>query len=68
VAIDGHIAPGLASLVVQIQAFFTVGLAIWLTGERLRGVQWLAAHQSADGSWDEPEFTGTGFPKVFYLK
>ena len=33
-----------------------------------RGVQWLAARQSADGSWDEPEFTGTGFPKVFYLR
>jgi O-acetylserine/cysteine efflux transporter len=42
IAIDGHIAPGLASLVVQTQAFFTIGLAIWLTGERLRGVQWLA--------------------------
>ena len=33
-----------------------------------RGVQWLAARQEADGSWDEPEFTGTGFPKVFYLR
>jgi squalene-hopene/tetraprenyl-beta-curcumene cyclase len=33
-----------------------------------RGAQWLAAHQSADGSWDESEFTGTGFPKVFYLR
>jgi squalene-hopene/tetraprenyl-beta-curcumene cyclase len=33
-----------------------------------RGVQWLAAHQLADGSWDESEFTGTGFPKVFYLR
>jgi len=31
-------------------------------------VQWLASRQSADGSWDEPEFTGTGFPKVFYLR
>ena len=33
-----------------------------------RGVQWLSSRQSADGSWDEPEFTGTGFPKVFYLR
>ena len=24
--------------------------------------------QNADGSWDEEEFTGTGFPCVFYLK
>ncbi len=33
-----------------------------------RGVAWLVAHQAADGAWDEPQFTGTGFPKVFYLK
>jgi squalene-hopene/tetraprenyl-beta-curcumene cyclase len=33
-----------------------------------RAVEWLATHQNEDGSWDEPEFTGTGFPKVFYLK
>jgi squalene-hopene/tetraprenyl-beta-curcumene cyclase len=36
--------------------------------EARRGAQWLAAHQSADGSWEESEFTGTGFPKVFYLR
>jgi squalene-hopene/tetraprenyl-beta-curcumene cyclase len=34
----------------------------------LRAVEWLAEHQNADGSWDESEFTGTGFPRVFYLK
>jgi squalene-hopene/tetraprenyl-beta-curcumene cyclase len=33
-----------------------------------RAVDWLVSHQSEDGSWDEPEFTGTGFPQVFYLK
>lgn len=33
-----------------------------------RAVAWLADHQNADGSWDESEFTGTGFPSVFYLK
>jgi squalene-hopene/tetraprenyl-beta-curcumene cyclase len=32
------------------------------------GVQWLLARQEADGSWKEGPFTGTGFPKVFYLK
>ena len=26
-----------------------------------------AAHAEKDGSWDEPFFTGTGFPRVFYL-
>ena len=24
--------------------------------------------QNDDGTWDEPEFTGTGFPRVFYLR
>ena len=24
--------------------------------------------QNPDGSWDEAETTGTGFPQVFYLK
>ncbi len=33
-----------------------------------RAVSWLLAHQNDDGTWDEAEFTGTGFPQVFYLK
>jgi squalene-hopene/tetraprenyl-beta-curcumene cyclase len=33
-----------------------------------RGVQWLVGRQESDGAWLEPEFTGTGFPKVFYLR
>ena len=36
VAIDGRISPGLASLVVQTQVFFTIGLAMVLAGERVR--------------------------------
>lgn len=42
VAMNGHISPGLASLVIQIQVFFTIGLSMRLSGERLQGVQWLA--------------------------
>jgi len=33
-----------------------------------RGVEYLLQTQNEDGSWDETEFTGTGFPKVFYLR
>lgn len=33
-----------------------------------RGIDYLIATQNPDGSWSEDEITGTGFPKVFYLK
>ncbi|MEU9361027.1 squalene--hopene cyclase [Streptomyces sp. NPDC048301] len=47
-------------------------LALLAAGEREnraveRGVAWLADTQQADGSWDEPHFTGTGFPWDFSI-
>ncbi len=33
-----------------------------------RGIEYLLPRQNADGSWDEEAFTGTGFPKAFYLR
>lgn len=33
-----------------------------------KGIQYLLNTQNPDGSWSEEEITGTGFPKVFYLK
>ncbi|MFC8957288.1 squalene--hopene cyclase [Streptomyces sp. NPDC057101] len=47
-------------------------IALLAAGERAsepvrRGVAWLAATQSEDGSWDEPYFTGTGFPWDFSI-
>jgi len=33
-----------------------------------RGIEYLTRTQNPDGSWTELETTGTGFPKVFYLK
>ncbi|UFS71357.1 squalene--hopene cyclase [Geomonas sp. RF6] len=33
-----------------------------------RGVQYLLATQKQDGTWDETQFTGTGFPKFFMIK
>ena len=33
-----------------------------------RGVDYLLAAQQADGLWSERDYTGTGFPRVFYLR
>jgi squalene-hopene/tetraprenyl-beta-curcumene cyclase len=33
-----------------------------------RGIAYLLRTQQKDGSWEEPQYTGTGFPRVFYLK
>lgn len=41
-AIDGHISPGLASLVVQTQVFFTIGLAMFFAKEKIRLYQAVA--------------------------
>jgi O-acetylserine/cysteine efflux transporter len=49
VAMNGHISPGIASLVVQMQVFFTIGLSMLLTGERLRGFQYFALLLAGSG-------------------
>ncbi|HLA18147.1 MAG TPA: hypothetical protein VJ253_02390, partial [Dehalococcoidia bacterium] len=33
-----------------------------------RGVAYLVERQEEDGQWEEPHFTGTGFPGDFYIK
>ena len=33
-----------------------------------RGVQYLLRQQTKEGSWEEARHTGTGFPRVFYLR
>jgi squalene-hopene/tetraprenyl-beta-curcumene cyclase len=46
-------------------------LALHAAGERSlavrRGVRFLVSTQRPDGNWDEPEYTGTGFPGDFYI-
>ena len=32
------------------------------------GINFLLRTQTAEGTWYEPEFTGTGFPKFFFIK
>jgi len=39
-----------------------------LSPEVRRGVDYLLNRQRPDGSWDELHFTGTGFPRHFYLR
>jgi squalene-hopene/tetraprenyl-beta-curcumene cyclase len=33
-----------------------------------RGIDYLARTQGGDGFWNEPRYTATGFPRVFYLR
>jgi squalene-hopene/tetraprenyl-beta-curcumene cyclase len=32
-----------------------------------RGIEWLCSRQLPEGTWDEVQYTGTGFPGVFYI-
>jgi O-acetylserine/cysteine efflux transporter len=48
-ALNGHVSPGIASLVMQVQVFFTIGLSMWLASEKVHGFQWLALALAAAG-------------------
>jgi O-acetylserine/cysteine efflux transporter len=60
IAMKGHIPPGLASLVIQMQVFFTVGLAMWRTGERIKPHQLLAFALALAGMGVIAAHTGQG--------
>ena len=49
IAIDGLIAPGLASLLMQTQVFFTIALVMRASGERMLRIQWLALALAGTG-------------------
>lgn len=47
-------------------------LALHAAGEQdseqaRRGIDWLVTTQRPDGNWDEPQYTGTGFPSYYYI-
>jgi squalene-hopene/tetraprenyl-beta-curcumene cyclase len=47
-------------------------LALLAAGERdgavvQAGIQWLVRNQTSSGTWEEKQFTGTGFPGDFYI-
>jgi O-acetylserine/cysteine efflux transporter len=49
IAMEHDISPGLASLVIQTQVFFTIGLAMLATKERVAAYQWAALVLAAGG-------------------
>ncbi|HUO90606.1 MAG TPA: EamA family transporter [Rhizomicrobium sp.] len=49
IAMERDISPGLASLVIQTQVFFTIGLSMWLSREQLRLFQVGALVMAAAG-------------------
>ena len=56
-------------------AWALLGIMAAMTGSNFeerqsldRGVKYLLDTQRSDGTWDEDQFTGTGFPCHFYLK
>jgi squalene-hopene/tetraprenyl-beta-curcumene cyclase len=39
-----------------------------ISEQAMRGAQWLSERQNDEGTWDERESTGNGFPNHFYLR
>ena len=66
--------PALAGLGASTASQTAWGMLGLLAGEDrfspelLRGAEYLVRTQAADGFWEERLFTGTGFPKHFYLR
>ena len=67
---DGSLK-GIGPSTASQTAWGTMGL-LAIAGPRdpdvKRGIDWLVSQQGADGNWVENFYTGTGFPRVFYLK
>ena len=48
-AMRADISPGMASLVIQVQVFFTIGLSMWAFAERARPITWVGTVFAAAG-------------------
>ena len=64
--LKGHGASTPSQTAWAILALVAAGEAGSVEAER--GVRYLLETQNADGTWDEEEFTGTGFPKYFMIR
>ncbi len=65
-SLAGQGAPTASQTAWALLGLLTAGEA---PSEAVRaGIDYLLATQGENGSWEEGPFTGTGFPKVFYLK
>ncbi len=49
IALRNGVSPGMASLLMQSQAFITIGLSMVLTGEQVRPYQWIALALAGSG-------------------
>jgi squalene-hopene/tetraprenyl-beta-curcumene cyclase len=71
--LDSYDDPELAGCGDSIPSQTGWALLALLAAERTglvaeRGVRYLLYTQRDDGTWDDPLWNGTGFPRVFYLK
>lgn len=65
----GSRRPGLSTASQTAWALLALMAAGEVDGPAVaRGAAWLLRRQSEDGEWIEPDYTGTGFPRVFYLR
>ena len=48
-AMRADISPGMASLVIQVQVFFTIALSMWIFGEKTTAVTWVGTLLAAAG-------------------
>src|SRR4051812_41878521 len=68
---DDPVFKGQGPSTASQSAWAVMGLSVFGDPNRpslVRGIEYLIRNQEPDGSWSEVETTGTGFPKVFYLK